>query len=489
MTKKVFEEINKKYRKEGKAPLANPRNGAAGSIRQLDSKLTAERRLDFFAYSLITDLGFRKHEEEHKLAKLLGIKVLKQNKFCKNLEEAISFHKHWEKNRDKLPFEVDGVVVKVNDLELWPKLGTVGKGPRYMMAYKFAGIQVATKIVDVVWQVGRTGILTPTAILEPVKVGGVTVSRASLHNMDEIERLDLKIGDTVILERAGDVIPKVIKVLPKLRNGKEKNIKIPQKCPMCESEVKKIFGEVAYRCSNEKCYAVNLRKLIHWASKGALDIEGLGPKIIEQLVRVGLVGDISDFYILKVGDLEPLERFADKSAENLINSIKAKKEIELSRFIYGLGIRHVGEESAIDLANKFGSLEKIKNSKLEEIEKIYDFGNIMAKSVYEWFRDQHNLEVLKKLEKNGVNTKNIDKKDKNKQKLAGKTFVLTGGLSSLTRDEAKAKIRELGGNVSSSVSKKTDFVVTGEKAGSKFEKAKKLGVEILDEKNFLDLLK
>jgi len=489
MTKKSFEEINKKYKKEGKAPLANPRNGAAGSIRQLDSKLTAERKLDFFVYSLITDLDFEKHEEEHELAKLLGFKVLAQNKFCKNLEEAISFHKYWEKNRDKLPFEVDGVVVKVNDLKLWPKLGTVGKAPRYMMAYKFAGIQVTTKVLDVIWQVGRTGILTPTAILEPVKVGGVTVSRATLHNMDEIKRLDLKIGDTVILERAGDVIPKVVEVLKKLRMGKEKNIKVPDKCPMCESKVEKISGEVAFRCSNEKCYAVNLRKLIHWASKSAMDIEGLGPKIIEQLVREGLVRDISDFYILKEGDLKPLERFADKSAENLINAIKAKKEIELPRFIFGLGIRHVGEESAIDLANKFGNLENIKRAKLEEIEEIHDFGNIMAKSIYDWFRDEHNLEILEKLEKNGVSAKTQKYKSAKTRILEGKTFVLTGGLSSLTRDEAKAKIRELGGDVSSSVSKKIDFVVAGSDPGSKYEKAKKLGVEIVGEKKFLEMIK
>ena len=487
MTKKVLAELNKKYKKAGKPQLANPRNGAAGSIRQLDSRLAQERKLDFYVYSVITDFGQELHEQEHELARLLGFKVLKQNKYCQNLDEVSKFYNTQEKNREKLDFEIDGIVVKVNDQNLWPRLGTVGKGPRYMMAYKFAGEQVTTRIKEVVWQVGRTGILTPIAILKPVRVGGVIVSHATLHNMDEIERLGLKIGDTVILERAGDVIPKVIKVLSNLRNGKEKSIKIPQKCPMCLSKVEKITGEVAHRCSNKNCYAVNLRKLSHWASKSALDIEGLGPKIIEQLVKVGLVSDIADFYNLTEGDLKPLERFAEKSAENLIDSIKAKKEIELPRFIYGLGIRHAGEESAIELANTFGSLKKIKEAKFEEIEQIHDFGGIMAKSIYNWFRDKHNLEILEKLRKNGVIIRSKKLEVRNK-KLLGKTFVLTGAMSGLTREEAKAKIRELGGSVSSSVSKKTDYIVAGDDPGSKYEKGKKLGVRIINEKEFINLI-
>ena len=362
--------------------MVNPRNAAAGSIRQLDPKLAAERKLDCYIYSITVDLGLEKHEQELELAKFLGFKILKYNKYCKDLNEVLEFHRKREKNKDKLPLHCDGVAVKVNQLSLWPRLGTVGKGPRYMIAYKFAAEQATTKIKDVVWQVGRTGTLTPTAALEPVWVGGATVSRATLHNMDEIKRLGIKVNDTVIIERAGDVIPKIVKVLLNLRQGKEEEIIVPNLCPMCGGKVDRIAGEVAYRCVNKDCYAVNLRRLMHWASKGALDIEGLGPKIIEQLMEEGMVRGIDDFYKLTEGDLKPLERFADKSADNLINAIKAKKEIDLPRFIYGLGIRHIGEESAIELAKEFNSLEKIKNAKLEEIEKIYDFGGIMAKSVY-----------------------------------------------------------------------------------------------------------
>ncbi len=487
MTKEVFKELNKKYEKEGKPLLANPRNGAAGSIRQLDPELARQRKLDCYIYALITDLDLERHEQELELAKLLGFKVISHNKYCPNLGEVFQFHDYWEKHGDKLPFNCDGIVVKINRLSLWPRLGVVGKGPRYMMAYKFAAEQATTKIKEVIWQVGRTGILTPTAVLKPVQVGGVTISRATLHNMDEIKRLGLKIGDTVIIERAGDVIPKVIKTLTKLRQGDEKNIRVPTKCPICDRQVVKMPGEVAYRCTNKSCYAINLRRLIHWAAKGAADIEGLGPKIIEQLVKEGLARDVSDFYKLTVGDLKPLERFAEKSAENLVAAIQAKKEIDLARFIYGLGIRHIGEESAIELAKHFASLENIKKASLEEIEQIYDFGQVMAKSVYSWFRDEKNLKLLDKLKKNKVKVRS-KKLEVRSKKLAGKTFVLTGALEGLTREEAKAKIRELGGDISSSVSKKTDFVVAGQDPGSKFEKAKKLGVQIVSEGDFLELI-
>ncbi|HOZ56508.1 MAG: DNA ligase [Parcubacteria group bacterium ADurb.Bin316] len=488
MTKKVFIELNKKYEREGRALLANTRNGAAGSIRQLDSKITAERKLDFYAYALVNELGFIKHSDTFSLLQLLGFKILHHNKYCRNIGTVIDFHDSWEKNRGKLPFEVDGVVVKVNKLDLWPKLGVVGKGPRYMMAYKFAAEQVTTKIKNVVWQVGRTGILTPTAVLEAVQVGGVIVSHATLHNMDEIERLGLKIGDTIIIERAGDVIPKVVQVLPNLRSGQEKEIKAPKKCPMCDSEVVKVSGEVAYRCSNTNCYAINLRRLTHWASKGAIDIDGLGPKIIEQLIKEGLVSDISDFYNLKEGDLKPLERFADKSASNLIAAINNKKEIELAKFIYGLGIRHIGEETAIVLANHFGSLEKVAEAGLEELDSLPDFGGVMARSVYEWFRDKHNLNLLIRLKNSGVKTKEV-KQAKKDLIFKGKSVVLTGSLNSLTRDEAKAKIRELGGDISSAVSKKTGLLVVGNEPGSKYDKAEELGIKIINEEEFLRMIK
>lgn len=500
MSLKIFRELNKKYQAAGKPLLANPRNAAAGSIRQLDPKITAERKLDFYVYAMTVGTGsvFITHEQEHKLAKLLGFKVLPENRYCKNLDEVIAFHHEQEKNRDQLPFECDGVVAVVDDLSLWPRLGTVGKGPRYMMAYKFTAVQATTKIKAVVWQVGRTGVLTPTAVLEPVRVGGVTVSHATLHNMDEIGRLDLRVGDTVILERAGDVIPKVVEVLKKLRSGKEKKVAPPARCPICSSPVERAGKEVAYRCSNKNCYAVSFRGLAHWTSRAAVDIDGLGPKIIEQLMKAGLVRDIADFYELTADDLVPLERFAEKSAENLIGAIKERKEIELPRLIYGLGIRHVGEETALLLAKQVSGNEfitisqfskKMRELKLEDLEKLPDIGPIVAKSIYDWFHDKKNLELLKKLEKNGVRIKNLigQPADKN-LKFSNKIFVLTGGLNSLTRDEAKAKIRELGGNISSSVSKNTDYVVAGDEPGSKLEKAKKLGVKILSEKEFLDLL-
>lgn len=520
MTIKVFNELNKKYKKEGKPLLANPRNGAAGSIRQLDSRVAAERKLDFYVYALMASPlpsaspgkgVFYAHEQEHELARVLGFKVLKQNKHCPDLDEVIKFHHHWEKYRESIPFECDGAVAVVNDLSLWPKLGTVGKGPRYMMAYKFAAAQATTRVEDVVWQVGRTGVLTPTAVLAPVRVGGVTVSHTTLHNMDEIKRLGLKIGDTVILERAGDVIPKVVRVLPKLRAGREREIHAPRKCPICEGEVIKVSGEVAYRCANKSCYAINLRRLMHWTSRGALDIEGLGPKIIEQLIKQGLVRDISDFYKLKREDLEPLERFAEKSADNLVKAIDEKKEVPLERFIYGLGIRHIGEESAITLAKQVtsyppeertGKLQVISISNLikgmqkmtpEDLEKMPDVGPIVAKSIYDWFRNKHNIELLEKLEKNGVKIKSkklsASGGEVKSKKLEGKIFVLTGALEGLTRDEAKAKIRELGGDVSSSVSKNTDYVVAGAEPGSKYEKAKKLGVKVIGAREFLELLK
>jgi DNA ligase (NAD+) len=496
MTKKVFAELNKRYEKEGRPVLANPRNGAAGSIRQLDSKLSAERKLDFFAYAIEAPINFVTQEQKIAFARLLGFKSLPYNKYCSDLEAVFEFHSYWEKNRDKLPVEVDGVVVKVNKLSLWDELGVVGKGPRYSMAYKFAAEQVTTRVNDITWQVGRTGVLTPVAHVEAVRVGGVTVTHATLHNMDEINRLDLRIGDTVILERAGDVIPKIVQVLPKLRTGKEKKIEVPSTCPVCDSKITKLEGEVAYRCTNKKCYATNLRNLIHWASKGALDIEGLGEKVVEQLVQEGLILDIADFYQLKKEDLIILDRFAEKSAQNLIQAIQAKKKVPLARFIYGLGIRHVGEETAIMLSEKID----LKNEKisdlalafaelsLEDLENMEDIGPIVAKSIFDWFHDEHNIRILVKLEENGVSIEKPVKRAE-KSEFSGKTFVLTGSLSGLTRDEAKARIRELGGEISSSVSKKTDFVVAGKDPGSKFDKAQQLGVEILDEEGFGKLIR
>jgi DNA ligase (NAD+) len=359
MTKKVFEELNKKYKKEGKPLLANPRNAAAGSVRQLNPEITAERKLDCYIYGLASDSGQKTHEQEHLIAKNLGFKTIKFNKYCRNLGEVVEFHNYWVKHKENLPYYCDGVVVTVNNLFLHEKLGVVGKGPRYIMAYKFAGEEATTIVEDIVVQVGRTGALTPVAHLKPVPVGGVTISRATLHNENEIERLGLKIGDTVIVRRAGEVIPDIVKVLPKLRTGKEKNFHVPKKCPICESDVErreisdKKGVSAAYYCVNKNCFAQNRRRLAHFASKGAMDIVGLGPKIIDLLIKEGLASSPADFYELKEGDLVPLERFAEKSAANLIEAIDKSKKISLAKFIYALGILHVGEETADLLAKEF----------------------------------------------------------------------------------------------------------------------------------------
>ena len=501
MPLKVFRELNIKYQKAGKQPMQNPRNGAAGSIRQLDPKITAERRLDFYAYALGTDFGLQKHEQEHELARLIGFKVIAENRYCKDLEEVFHFHEEQEKARQRQPFEIDGVVIAINELGLWPQLGVVGKGPRYMMAYKFAAEQATTKVLEVIWQVGRTGVLTPIAVMEPVRVGGVTVTHATLHNLDEINRLGLKVGDTVVLERAGDVIPKVTSVLVKLRSGEEKKINPPHHCPICGQPVERSSGEVALRCSNKDCYAVSFRGLAHWTSRAAADIAGLGPKIIEQLMKVGLVRDIADIYQLTLDDLLPLERFAEKSADNLIKAIETKKSLEPARFIYGLGIHHVGEETAILLAKEFSIFnfqfsnnssisqfsKRMHKLKLEDLEKLPDVGPIVARSIYDWFHQEKNLALLTKLENNGVKLIITDRPASG-LKFQNKTFVLTGGLESMTRDEAKRKIRTLGGEISEAVSKNTDYVVAGEAAGSKLDKAKKLSVKILSEKEFLAML-
>ncbi len=502
MTKSAFIALNKKYKKAGKPELANTRNGAAGSLRQLDSKLAAERNLDFYAYDLLGDFDLKKQEDKFKILKLLGIKTIKYNSYCKDLQEVEEFQNKWIKKKENLDYDIDGVVVKVSNLGLWKELGIVGKGPRYMMAYKFPAEQVTTKVVDIAWQVGRTGALTPVAHLEPVSVGGATISHATLHNMDEIERLGLRIGDTIIIERSGDVIPKIIEVLKNLRTGKEIKIEAPKKCPMCEGLVEKVGAEVALRCTNNDCFAVKLRALSHFASKGALDVEGLGPKVVEQLFREGLVLDISEFYYLKKGDLLSLERFAEKSADNLIQAIAEKKELKLDRLIFSLGILHVGEETANVLAklffatlegndNKIIELSKIieyfKNLKIEDLEEVDDIGPIVAKSIVKWWNNQKNIQILEKMQAVGVNIKL--EKSQEKAIFTDNTIVLTGSLEKLTRKEAKDTIRTLGGKPSSSVSKNTAFVLAGAKPGSKVEKAKKLGIKIISEEEFIKMIK
>lgn len=506
MTKKVFAELNKKYAQENRPILANTRNGVAGSIRQLDSRVTEERKLDFYCYDFLPSDYERGEliatkDKLDKLVNLLGVKTLKTNRICHNLQEVFTFYQEVEKKREALPFEIDGIVVKVNNLKMWPVLGIVGKAPRYMMAYKFSAEQATTKIINIVWQVGRTGALTPTAILEPVKVGGALISRSTLHNFDEIKRLDLRLGDTIIIERSGDVIPKVIQVLTNLRTGQEKIISPPAKCPMCESEVAQTNDEVAYRCTNKKCYAVSLRQISHFVSKGAANFDGLGPKIIEQFMSSGLIKDAADLYEIKKSDLLSLERFAEKKADNVIKLINNKRSIELTRFIYGLGIRHVGEETAILLASKVSenfqgqsklSIDNLitffQHINLSNLLELEDIGPIVADSIIEFWSDHHNLKVLAKFSQQAIKLLIKDTSSQNK-KLANQVFVLTGSLASLSRGEAKTKIMALGGKVKDSVVKDTDYVVAGEEAGSKLETARKLGIKVINEAEFLALLK
>jgi DNA ligase (NAD+) len=485
ISKKEFERVNKEQKKKGLPTYANPRNLAAGSVRQLDPKITASRNLDSFCYDLISDLGQKTHQKEHEILKELGFKTNPYNKYCQNLKEIFEFHKEIQKKREELPYEIDGIVVTINDNKIFEKLGVVGKAPRGAIAFKFPLKQATTIVEDIKVQVGRTGALTPVAYLKPVKVGGVTISRATLHNEDEIKRLGVKIGDTVIVGRAGDVIPDIIKVLPELRTDKEREFKMPKKCPACGQKVLKSKGEVVLRCQNPDCFARKREYFYHFIQKGAFDIVGLGAKIVDRLIEEGLVEDPADLFLLKEGDLIPLERFAEKSAKNLIEAIQSKKEITLAKFIFALGIRGVGEETAQDLANHFGSLEKLKKATKEELQEILDIGPVVAGSIFNWFREKKNLEFLKKLKKVGIEIESLKPKVK---RLKGKTFVLTGTLETLTREEAKEKIRELGGKVSSSVSKKTDYLVLGKEPGSKYEKAKKLGIKIIDEKQFLKIL-
>ncbi len=485
MDKKVFEKINEEQKKKGEKLFANPRNAAAGSIRQLDPKITASRKLDFFGYDLLADFGQTTHEQAHTIMRLIGVKDNSLNRHCKDLQEIEVFHDYVYKERERLHYWTDGVVGVINDIKLFQKLGIVGKTPRGIIAYKFPAEQATTIIEDVNFSVGRTGVLTPVATLKPVFIGGTTVTHATLHNLDEIKRLGVKVGDTVIVEKAGDVIPKVIKVLPKLRTGKEKEIQVPKKCPICGGPVIRKPDEVGIYCANTGCFAIQQRKIDHFVSKAGMDIEGLGPQITEQLINAGLITNAADIYNLEQGDLEPLERFGEKSAQNIIEAIKKSERVSLAKFLFALGIRHVGEETSVALANYFGSLEKIRKVNLEQLYKVPDIGKIVAKSIHDYFNHKKNIQLIDDL----LKYLKIEKVKKNKQVLAGKTFVLTGTMASLTRDEAKDKIRQLGGDVSSSVSKGTDYVVLGEEPGSKYDKAKKLGVKIIKENEFLELVK
>jgi len=489
MDKKDFEKFNEKQKEKGLAVYANPRNLAAGSIRQLDPKLAASRPLKFLAYDIATDLGQAKHSQEHQLLADLGFKT-DPGKICRNVDEIVEYWREVAKKRETLPFLIDGVVVNVNDNSLFKKLGVVGKSPRAARAFKFSPKQATTIIEGIKLQVGRTGAVTPVARLKPVEVGGVRISRATLHNEDEIKRLGVKIGDTVIVERAGDVIPTVAKVLPELRTGKEKIFDFPRACPVCGEPLVRPENEVVWRCQNPDCQARKREFLYHLTSKKAFNIVGLGPKILDQLLDENLISQAPDLFDLEEGDLLSLERFAEKKAENIIEAVKKSKKIPLARFIYALGIRHVGEETAELLARNFQFSSaswriNFQNISLEKLEQIPDIGPVVAKTIYKWFRDKRNLKLIDDLIKAGIEILPPEKVGK---KLAGLTFVITGILELMTRDEAKTKIRELGGEVSETVSLKTNYVVAGREPGSKLAKARKLGVKIISEKELLEMI-
>src|SRR3989344_4973175 len=486
LSKKEFERINKEQKKKGGKIYANPRNISAGSLRQLDPQITASRKLKFYAYDIVSS-DIKTKSEEYETLKKWGVGVNPHGKVVKSQKELNSFWNKWGKEREKLDYEIDGIVVSINSNRLFDNAGIVGKAPRGGIAYKFSPKEAETIVENIIVQVGRTGVLTPIAKLRPVQIGGVTVSRATLHNLDEIKRLGVKVGDTVIVGRAGDVIPDVKKVLIEMRTGKEKGFKMPKKCPVCHESVRQAQDQVAFKCINKDCPAIRREQIYHFVSRRAFDMVGIGPKLIDQLMDSGLIQDAADLYSLTEKDLLNLDRFAEVSASKAVKSIHSRKNIPLARFIYALGIDHVGEETAVVLAKRLKTLGKIKEAGLEDLQNIEDVGPVVAKSIYEWFQKPYHKKLLQKFEKAGVKVQ--DEKTTGSNKLAGKTFVLTGTLESMGRDEAKDKIRDLGGDVSLSVSKETNFVVAGAEPGSKYKKAKKLDIKVVDEKEFLNMLK
>jgi len=491
-SKKGLKELNKEREKNGEPLFANTRNVAAGSIRQLDPKVTAKRKLSSFIYDLdmINEKFPETQGEELKLITNLEFKTNPNYEIVETLEGIERYYKKWSKLKDTLDYGLDGVVIKINSRKIQEALGYTGKTPRWGIAYKFPAEQVTTVIEDIAFQIGRTGVITPVAHLRPVLVAGSTVSRATLHNEDEIKRLDIRIGDTVILQKAGDVIPDIVQVLKDLRTGKEKEFIFPKKIAACGEggAIERIPGQAAWRCVNKNSFAQQKRKFYHFVSKKAFDMDGCGPKIIDALLENNLITNFYDIFTLKRGDLLNLPRFAEKSVDNLLASVERSRTVPLARFIVSLSIPQVGEETSIDLANNFGTLDRIRDAKKEELETINGVGDVVGRSVYEWFKDTENKKLTDKLLKQVIIVEQ-KRSGNTKGKLSGRSFVITGTLASMSRDEAKGKIRALGGDTSESVSSKTTYVVAGENPGSKFEKAQELGVEILDEKKFLNLIK
>ncbi len=490
INKKDFEKLNREREKSGEPLFANPRNASAGSLRQLDPKVTASRPLDIFLYGMghIEGMSFKSQWDFLNYLPEWGLKTNKLNRLCKGIEEVINYYKEMVSKRQELPYECDGIVVKVNSIEFQKRLGELSHSPRWAVAFKFPPQQAITKIINIEAQVGRTGTLTPVAILEPVRVGGVTISRATLHNMDEIERKDVRIGDTVIVQRAGDVIPEIVQSLPDKRTGNEKKFSMPEKCPSCGSKILREEGEVAYRCINVSCPAQIKERIRHFCIREAMDIEGLGEKFISQLVDRGLVKDIADLYYLKTEDFFHLDRMGTKLAENLYNAIQNSKKTTLDRFLFALGILHVGEHIARVLARELKDLENLTKATRDDLLKIKEIGDEIATSITNFFMNKDNLKLIEKLLKAGVRINPVEK-PKGESPLKDKAIVFTGELKSMSRDEAKRLVEDLGGRAVSSVSKKTDLVVAGPGAGSKLENARNLGIKIIDEEEFLKLIR
>jgi len=487
MAKKDFARLNRKREEEGEPLFANPRNAAAGSVRQLDPSVTASRNLDIFLYALgqVEGASFETHWEVLQCLQTWGLRVNPEIKMCESVSAAADFHERLETRRKQLDYEIDGVVLKVNSLALQQTLGQISRSPRWAIAYKFEPEQATTVIRDIRIQVGRTGALTPVATMEPVHIGGVEVKSATLHNQDEIDRKDVRIGDTVVVERAGDVIPEVVAVVKEKRTGKEKKFTIPDRCPICGSGVYRDPEEAVSRCTNMSCPAIVKRSIRHFASKAAMDIDGLGTKIVDQLVDTGLVGTVADIYRLTKADLMELERLGEKSSDNLLKAIEKSKQTTLARLIYALGIRHVGEHVARVLAEEYRSTEEMEKADPEELTAIREIGTGVAESIRTFFREQRNRDVIGDLMGLGMEYSRPEAAAGGK--LAGKVFVFTGALTGFTRNEAKRLVEGLGGRVVAGVSGKVDYVVAGEDAGSKLDQAGKLGVETIDEKEFKDI--
>ncbi|WP_031515525.1 NAD-dependent DNA ligase LigA [Desulfofalx alkaliphila] len=490
MPKDAFADLNARREERGEPLFANPRNAAAGSLRQLDPGITAQRRISTFIYAIghVEGQALPNHYAGLQWLKELGFRTNPEVQVFDHISKVIEYVNSWQQRRFDLPYAIDGLVIKVNSIEQQEALGFTAKSPRWAIAYKFPAEKAITRVEDIKLTVGRTGVLTPTAFLTPVAVAGSTVSRAVLHNEDIIKKKDIRIGDTVVVHKAGDVIPEIVEVLVDKRRGQEREFIYPDHCPECGTQLVRAAGEVAHRCPNTQCPARNREGIFHFVSRGAMDIEGLGPAVVTQLLREGLISDAADLYSLKFEDLIELERFGEKSAQNLLNAIEDSKERPLSRLIFALGIRHVGQTAAKKLAEHFGSLDGLARATEEELLAVYEVGPKMAESIVKWFAQENNIKLLNKLIFAGVNTAHEETSKTSDESLAGKTFVLTGTLADFTRRQAKAAIEARGGKVTSSVSKKTDFVVVGENPGSKYEKAQSLGIEILTEEKFKKLV-